>query len=100
MTFTNLLPVNFGIFYISFQLYWNCCRDRGRRLNDLEVLLVTNVIYIELRYEWEKCKWDVNELNWICEGLNNNCNLLDPTNFINDQFAYLDHIKTCYYLRN
>ena len=96
MTFTNLLPVNFGIFYISFQLYWNCCHDRGRRLNDLEVLLVTNVIYIELRYEWEKYKWDVNELNWICEGLNNNWNLLDPTNFINDQFTYLDHVKTCY----
>ena len=100
MTFTNLLPVNFGIFYISFQFYWNYCRDRGRRLNDFEVLLLTNVIYIELRYEWEECKWDVNELNWICEGLNNNCNLLDPTNFINDQFAYLDHVKTCYYLRN
>ena len=100
MTFTNLLPVNFGIFYISFQLDWNYCHDRGRQLNDLEVLLLTNVIYIELRCELEKCKWDVNELNWICEGLNNNCNLLDPTNFINDQFAYLDHVKTCYYLRN
>ena len=67
--------------------------DRGRRLNDLEVLLLTNVIYIELRYEWEKCKWDVNELNWICEGLNNNCNLLDPTNFIN-YFADKKH-KNC-----
>ena len=95
MTFTN-----FGIFYISFQLYWNFCRDTGRRLNDLEVLLLTNVIYIELRYEWEKCKLDVSELNWICEGLNNNCNFLDPTNFIHDQFAYLGHVKTCYYLRN
>ena len=100
MTFTNLLPINFGIFYISFQLYWNYCRDRGRRLNDLEVLLLTNVIYIELRYEWEKCKLDVNELNWICEGLNSNCNFLDPTNFINDQFTYLDHVKTCYYLKD
>ena len=100
MTFTNLMPVNFGTFYISFQLYWSYCRDRGRRLNDFEVLLLTNVIYIELRYEWEERKWDINKLNWICEGLNNNCNLLGPTNFINDQFAYLDHIKTCYYLRN
>ena len=63
MTFTNLLPVNIGFFYIFFQIYWNYCRDRGRRLNDLEVLILTSVIYIELRYEWGKCKWDVNELN-------------------------------------
>ena len=30
----------------------------------------------------------------------NNNNILNPNNFITDRFAYLDHLKTCYYLNN
>ena len=30
----------------------------------------------------------------------NNNNILNPINFLTDRCAYLDHLKTCYYLNN
>ena len=44
--------------------------------------------------------WDIDELEWICYNLDYNNKLFDPHNFINDKFAYVDHVKTCYYLDN
>ena len=38
------------------------------------------------------------ELNYICLELDNNCEDFDPTFFTDCRSAYLDHIKTCYYL--
>ena len=44
--------------------------------------------------------WDIDELEWICYNLDCNNKIFDPHNFINDKFAYVDHVKTCYYLDN
>ena len=38
------------------------------------------------------------KLNYICLELDNNCEDFDPTFFTDCRSAYLDHIKTCYYL--
>ena len=53
---------------------------------------------MDLRSKWEKQKRDIEELNYICFALDNNCEDFDPTFFTNCRSAYLDHIKTCYYL--
>ena len=100
MTLRDTQPMEFGKFFGLFSLYWNYCSQRGRRLNSLEVSLLTNTIYVKLREEWQKNMWDIEELDWVCAVLDNNYDLLDPKNFLNDQFSYLDYIKTCCFLRN
>ena len=96
----TLCGTEFGKFFGFFSLYWNYCSQRGRRLNSLEVSLLTNIIYVNLREEREKKVWNINELDWACAAVDNNYDLLNPNNFLNDEFAYLDHVKTCFYLDN
>ena len=54
-------------------------------------------VYENLKEEWIKCKWDIDELNWICYALDHNYSMLDPSNSETDQIAYLDHAKTFFY---
>ena len=53
---------------------------------------------MDLRSKCEKHKWDIEELNYICSALDYNCKDFDPTFFTDCRYAYLDHIKTHYYL--
>ena len=94
MTLRDTQPMEFGKFFGLFSLYWNYCSQRGRRLNSLEVSLLTNTIYVRLREEWQKNMWHIEELDWACAALDNNYHFLDPNNFLNDEFASLDHVKT------
>ena len=55
--------------------------------------MLANVIYMDLRI-----KWDIEELNYICHALGNNCDNLDLHVFTDHRSAYLDHIKIWYYL--
>ena len=48
----------------------------------------------------KKNGWDVEELKWICVALDHTYDILNPNYFTNCRFAYLDHIKTCYYLEH
>lgn len=100
MTYTRFQPVNVGIFFSCFQKYWYYRSQRGIQYNNFQVLVVTNKVYLDLKSEWEKFQWDLDELQWTIEAIYNKCSMLDPSNFINQQFAYLDHVKNCYYLRN
>ena len=100
MTLGGTQPMKFGKLFGLFSLYWNYCCQRGRRLNSLEVSLLTNTIYVKLREEWQKNMWDIEELDWACVALDNNYELLDPKNFLKYEFAYLDHVKICFYLDN
>ena len=94
----TLCGTEFGKFFGLFSLYWNYCSQRGRRLNSLEVSLLTNGIYVNLGEEQQKNMWNIIELDWACAALDNNYDLLNPNNFLNDEFFYLDHVKTCFYL--
>ena len=47
----------------------------------IKVFLLTNVISMDLRSKWEKQKWDIEELNYICLALDNNCEDFNPTFF-------------------
>ena len=58
---------------------------------------------MDLRTQWKKEKKtisDVEELKWIWLVLDHNYDILNPNYFTNCRFAYLDHIKTCYYLEH
>ena len=63
-----------------------------------EVLMLTDVIYMDLRIKWENEKRGIEQLNYICHALNNNCEDIDQHFFTNQRFAYLDHLKTWYCL--
>ena len=100
MTF-NKKPhsLTFGKFYNYFVKDWDFKRNRnGYHLLQNEFL--TSLVYMHLQEEWKVAGWDIDELEWICYNLDYNNKLFDPHNFINDKFAYVDHVKTCYYLDN
>ena len=99
-TFTKTKPVSFGNLFGLFYKYWDYTSKRGTQYSALEVLLLTNVIYMDLRSKWEKQKWDIEELNYICLALDNNYEDFDPTFYTDCRYAYLDHIKTYYLEKN
>ena len=100
MTGNNTKPMSFGNFFIMSWKYWGYTSKRGTDYNALKVVLLTNVLSMDLRNEWEKNGWDVEELKWICAVLDHNSDILNPNYFSNCRFAYLDHIKTCYSLEH
>ena len=59
---------------------------------------MTSVLFEQLKNQWEKLKWDLEELKQICYALDNNYEILDPNYFVDCKFAYLDHLRTYYYL--
>ena len=98
MTFKNSKSVSFGKFFGLFYKYWDYASKRETQYTAFEVIMLTNVIYMDLRIKWENEKWEIEELKYICHALNNNCKDIDPQFFANQRFAYLDHLKTWYYL--
>ena len=98
MTFLKPNSASFGKFFGLFFKYWDYASKRGNRYTAFEVLMLTNVIYMDLRSKWENQNWDIEELNYICHALDNNCEDLDLHVLTDHQSAYLDHIKTWYYL--
>ena len=97
MTWNMPPPVSFGKFFGLFQLYWNYCQRRGE-LNDLTIFLLTSQVFVELKKLWKANKWDVKELEEICNSIHYHNSAYDPSDFRNDQVAYVLHVKNCYYL--
>ena len=62
--------MNFGKFYGFFSQYWHLCEQR-EILYSTFVFIKTEVIYILLEAGWNKNKWDIRELKWICSAINN-----------------------------
>ena len=48
MTLTNAQPMSFGKIFEYLFRYWELVRRRGRDLNDLEVSVMTGMIYAML----------------------------------------------------
>ena len=69
MTFTKPNSVSFRKFFGLFYKYWDYSSKRGTQYTAFEVLMLTNVIYMDLRLKWENEKWDTEELNYICHAL-------------------------------
>ena len=51
MTFNNTKPMSSGNFFSMFWKYWDYTSKRGRTFEDL---LLTNVLFMDLRTRWEK----------------------------------------------
>lgn len=98
MTLIGTAPASFGKLYGYFERYWNYCRQREIRYSSLQVFIMTHVLYEGLVKRWKKMKWDIEELKWICLGVDNNDSILDACQFINDKYAYVNHLKNCFYL--
>ena len=65
MTLTNAQPMSFGNFFEYFFRYWELVRRRGRDLNDLEVSVMTGMIYAHLKNDWLKNEWYLRELDFF-----------------------------------
>ena len=98
MTFTNSAPATFGKFYNYFLKYWNFKRNRNGYHSQFQIEILTSILHMQLCEGWSALGWDIDELKWICANLDYNNELLDPYNFIGDEFAYVDHAKISYYL--
>ena len=91
MTFKNTRPMPFGKFFPLFHKYWDAVSKRGTEHTSLEVEL--------LKIDWDKNGWNTDELKYICYLLDERFDDLDPNYFIRKEFAYLNHVKTWYYLQ-
>ena len=91
MTFKNTRPMPFGKFFPLFHKYWDAVSKRGTEHTSLEVEL--------LKIDWDKNGWNTDELKYICYLLDARFDDLDPNYFIRKEFAYLNHVKTWYYLQ-
>ena len=56
MTDNNTRPVSFGKFFIMFWKYWDYTSKSGTDYNAFEVVLLTNVLFMDLRTQWKKKK--------------------------------------------
>lgn len=97
MTYANTTTsvVNFFDYFLK---YWDCISKKGFPYTELEVVIRTAVIATHLRLEWKARKWDLEEFRWMCSALDSNYEILNPNYFINDSVAYINHLKSCYYL--
>ena len=99
MTFTNTIPMTFGILFPLFNKYWDIVRKRGTEHTSLEVEILTSRLFMLLKIEWDKNIWDSEELKHICFALDAKFKDLNVNYFIGKEFVYLDHVKTWYYLQ-
>ena len=97
MTWNTPPPVSFGKFFGLFQLYCNHCQMRGQ-MNDLQFFSLTSRVFFESKKLWEVNKWDLKELEEICGNIHQHDSAYDPSNFITNPYAYVLHVKNCYYL--
>ena len=78
--------------------FTNTTSKRGNQYTACEVLLLTNVIYIDLRTKWENLNWDIEELNFIWSSIDSYCEDFNSIFFTDCQFFYLDQVKNLYCL--
>ena len=99
MTFTNTSSMSFERFFSLFHKYWDIVSKRGTEHTSLEVEILTSGLFLLLKIEWDKNQRDFEELKHICYALDVKFEDLNPNYFIGKEFAYLDHVKTWYYLQ-
>ena len=99
MTFTNTIPMTFGIFFPLFHKYWDIVSKRGTEHTSLEVEILLTHLFMLLKIEWDKNKWDSEELKQTCYPLDQKLEDLNLNYFIGKEFAYFEHVKTWFYLQ-
>ena len=57
-------------------------------------------VYQKLSEIYQKNKWNLRELDWTCSVINHGLDCVNPYQFVNCQYAYLDHIQNLFYIIN
>ena len=91
--------MTYGNFFLLFYKYWDINSKKGTEHTVLAVEILTSHIFVLLQTEWDKNKWDSEELKHICYALYAKFEDLNPNYFIRTEFAYLDHVKMWFYLQ-
>ena len=81
MAYNKPTPMKFGKFFNYFYKYWDYRSKRNTEHSAIEVVVLTSLILTHLKIDWDTLGWDLEELKWICHGLDNNYSILDPHNF-------------------
>ena len=93
--------VMFGFLFPLFQQYWLfCCEYENHALNLGQFLLLRSCIFEKIHLEWRIFKWDEKELDWICSRIHAKDSVVDPSKFNLNPIAYIDHLKTYYFLES
>ena len=72
---------------------------RGTEHTSLEVEILTSHLFMLLKIEWDKNKWDSEELKQTCYPLDEKLEDLNLNYFIGKEFTYFEHVKTWFYLQ-
>ena len=81
MTFMKTTSMTFGNFFPLFHKYWDIVSKRGTEHTSLEVEILTSVLFLLLKTEWDKNQWDTDELIHICSALDVKFEDLNPNYF-------------------
>ena len=76
--------------------YQEIIKNRGEH-SAIQVFVATKFIFDFLRIEWEKNMWDLQELQYTCLAIDASCEELNPNNFIDFQYPYLDQVNITSY---
>ena len=98
ITFIGTSPVCFGKYYNWFKKYWHYEREREINYSSFDIFIRTEAIFVCLEQEWNKNKWNIKELKWICSQINYDNKMIDTNLFLDDPAAYIVHVKNCFYL--
>ena len=88
MTVTKTIPMTFGNFFPLFHKYLDIVSKRGTEHTSLEVEILTSHLFMLLKIEWDKNKWDSEELKHICYALDAKFEEFNLNYFIGKEFAY------------
>ena len=69
-------------------------------MNGIQCFLYRKLIFEYLEKEWTKNNWNANELIWICPNIERGNELLNLINFVFSDYAYVNHAKNRFYIKN
>ena len=69
-------------------------------MNGIQCFLYRKLIFEYLEKERTKNNWNANELIWICANIERGNELLNLINFVFSDYAYVNHAKNCFYIKN
>ena len=86
-----------SLFQVLFN-YWDVCSKRYREYTFLQVEFITFDFYQLLYNYWQRKNWDIKEWSTICSAMDVQCPCLNPHYFTDQKLAYIEHIKTCFFI--
>ena len=97
----NWKRIMFGFLFPLLQQYWLFCREYENHVLNLgQFWVLQSRIFEKIYLKWKEFKWDEKQLNWICSRILSKDPVGDPSKFDSNAIAYVDHVKTYYFLES